>query len=85
MCLLRVIVTSVTIEKEIQSLYKEGIALFNDGKFAAAEDKFEDMLAAQQIMYPPDHPEIVKTEKAILMVQRRRVTYKEQELNAPIR
>ena len=70
-----------TIETEIKNIYNEGIALFNDGNCTGALEKFEDMLAAQLIMLPPDHPDVVKTEKSILMVKRRMVTHHEKDLN----
>ena len=75
-----VIVTVSKVLEEIQVLRNQAIKHFNDFDYDEAETKFQDVLAALLMMHPSDHPEVVKTEQSILLVQRRKLQQMERKM-----
>jgi hypothetical protein len=59
------------MEEKIKLSQKHAIMLFNQNKFDESLVYFEDVLRMLQMMYPANHPECVKAEKSILLVQRK--------------
>lgn len=59
------------LTQRIEEMKKEAINLFYAGKFAESESIFQEVLTILQSIYPFNHPECVKIEKSILMVQRK--------------
>lgn len=47
----------------------QAVTAFNLGNYQEAEKKFTEAKAVVQMMYPPGHPECVKADKSLLMVQ----------------
>jgi hypothetical protein len=63
----------VDIQEELRKLQLEAIKRYNDQQYDDAEALFSEMLEVLKTIYPANHPECVKAEKSIIMVQRRRV------------
>lgn len=59
------------LQQRIQDMEKAAILAYNQGKYSDAEQSFKAMLNMSQLLYPPNHPECIKVEKSILMVQRK--------------
>lgn len=55
----------------LQAMQKEAVLQFNAGHYDQAERHFRSLLPLVQAVYPPNHPECLKVEKSILMVQRK--------------
>lgn len=57
---------------EARVIQKEAVACYNNMQLAAAEAKFADVLEVMRLLYPATHPECIRAEKSVLMVQRKR-------------
>lgn len=66
----------LSAEDQLNAFKKEAIMQFNAGNFQQAEALFKQVLEIVQSMYPPNHPECIKAEKSILLVQRKAQTGK---------
>jgi hypothetical protein len=56
---------------EAQKLQRDAVLCYNKQMYAAALAKFQDILQTMQMLFAPGHPEIVKAEKSVQMVQRK--------------
>lgn len=59
------------LQQRVQEMEKAAILAYNQGKYNDSEQSFKAMLNMLRTMYPSNHPECVKVEKSILMVQRK--------------
>jgi Ca2+-binding EF-hand superfamily protein len=59
------------LQQRIQEMEKTAILSYNQGKYAESEQAFKAMLNMLRVLYPENHPECIKVEKSILMVQRK--------------
>lgn len=57
---------------EAKAIQVEAVTCYNNMQYAAAEAKFADVLEVMRLLYPATHPECIKAEKSVLMVQRKR-------------
>lgn len=61
----------LNVEDELNAYKKEAVVQYNAGDFVQAEALFRQVLEIVQSMYPPNHPECIKAEKSIMLVQRK--------------
>eukprot|EP01034_Spumella_vulgaris_P024624 gene24624-30992_t len=59
------------IQSELKTLQTRSIALYNQGLFEPSLEVFTQVLAAVQLLYPPNHPEVIKAEKSVALVTRK--------------
>lgn len=59
------------LQQRVQEMEKAAILAYNQGKYTDSEQSFKAMLNMLRTIYPSNHPECVKVEKSILMVQRK--------------
>ncbi|RYH20393.1 hypothetical protein EON65_23590, partial [archaeon] len=59
------------LEEKIAVMKRQAVVLFNQNKFEESLAYFEEVLRLLQSLYPPNHPECIKGEKSIILVQRR--------------
>jgi hypothetical protein len=62
---------TTNLQERVGSLQQEAIGLYNKGKYNDSEQQFRSLLSYLQTVYPSNHPECIKVEKSILMVQRK--------------
>jgi len=62
----------LNVMDEVKKLRVEAVSKFSAQQFEEAEMLFSEILEVMQSIYPPDHPECVKAEKSILMVQQKK-------------
>ena len=61
------------LKEEVTKLQLEAVKCYNNQQYDEAEAIFRDILQVlQEVYHSSNHPDCVKTEKSILMVQRRR-------------
>lgn len=59
------------VEEKASNFRRDAILEFNAGNFKDALEYFKLVLQLLQSLYPANHPECVKAEKSILLVQRK--------------
>lgn len=59
------------IQSELKALQSQSIALYNQGLFDSALECFTQVLSAVQLLYPSNHPEVLKAEKSVALVSRK--------------
>lgn len=55
----------------MKDLQRSAISSYNSGDYQVAEAKFTEVLQVAQLIYSPTHPEYIKAEKSLIMVQRK--------------
>ena len=60
------------IKGEISRLQGDAIKYYNQQDYITAEEAFKEVLNTQHLLFPENHPDIIKTEKSILLVQRKK-------------
>jgi hypothetical protein len=56
---------------EARELQRQAVICYNNQQYAQAEAKFRDVWEVMKLLFPPGHPECVRAEKSVLMVQRK--------------
>lgn len=59
-------------KEEAARLQSEGIQAYNQSNYTVAERKFSDCLKILQTIYYPEHPDCLKVENSIRLVQRKK-------------
>ena len=57
--------------EQIAVLRKAAVVSFNQKDMEAAEESFNHMLELLMLVYPPTHPEVLRAEQSIALVQRK--------------
>jgi hypothetical protein len=56
---------------EARELQRQAVLCYNNQQYAQAEAKFRDVCEVMKMLFPAGHPECVRAEKSVLMVQRK--------------
>jgi hypothetical protein len=57
--------------QEAKALQREAVLCYNNQQFAEAEARFRDVHEVMKLLFPPTHPEVIKAEKSVQLVQRK--------------
>lgn len=55
--------------RDLKAIQTIAVQAYNAGDYQESEKRFIEALAVLQMLYPPNHPECLKAEKSITMVQ----------------
>ncbi len=56
---------------EVRGLQNRAVMLYNQGDLPQAADKFEEVLQVLLMLYAENHPEVLRAQKSIAMVQKK--------------
>lgn len=59
------------IIQQAKDLQRNAVLCYNKQQYTQAESKFRDVWEVMKMLYPPSHPEVIKAEKSVRMVQRK--------------
>lgn len=57
--------------REARALQREAVVCYNNQQYTKAEAMFRDVLEVMQLLFPATHPEVIKAEKSVQMLQRK--------------
>lgn len=65
------VVSESVVLRELKSIQTIAVQAYNAGDLQESEKRFIEALTVLQMIYPPNHPEVIKAEKSVSMVQKK--------------
>lgn len=63
------LVSESVVLRELKAIQTIAVQAYNAGDLQESEKRFIESLAVLQMIYPPNHPDVIKAEKSVSMVQ----------------